>query len=86
VPETLQATGDIDIVLMDVMTPGLDGYATAAAIRDIPGFADLPVIAVTARAMRSDRDKAPATTSPSPSAPKSSSPAWSAGSAPVSDR
>jgi signal transduction histidine kinase/HAMP domain-containing protein len=55
--ETLQATGDIDIVLMDVMMPGLDGYATAAAIRDIPGLADLPVIAVTARAMQGDRDK-----------------------------
>ena len=55
--ETLQATDDIDIVLMDVMMPELDGYATAAAIRDIPGFADLPVIAVTARAMRGDRDK-----------------------------
>jgi signal transduction histidine kinase/HAMP domain-containing protein/ActR/RegA family two-component response regulator len=55
--ETLQATGDIDIVLMDVMMPELDGYATAAAIRDIPGLADLPVIAVTARAMQGDRDK-----------------------------
>jgi signal transduction histidine kinase/ActR/RegA family two-component response regulator len=55
--ETLQAADDIDIVLMDVMMPELDGYATAAAIRDIPGFADLPVIAVTARAMRGDRDK-----------------------------
>jgi signal transduction histidine kinase/ActR/RegA family two-component response regulator len=55
--ETLQAAEDIDIVLMDVMMPELDGYATAAAIRGIPGFADLPVIAVTARAMRGDRDK-----------------------------
>ena len=55
--ETLQAADDIDIVLMDVMMPELDGYATAAAIRDIPGFADLPLIAVTARAMRGDRDK-----------------------------
>jgi len=55
--ETLQAADDIDIVLMDVMMPELDGYATAAAIRGIPGFADLPVIAVTARAMRGDRDK-----------------------------
>jgi signal transduction histidine kinase/HAMP domain-containing protein/ActR/RegA family two-component response regulator len=55
--ETLQAAGDIDIVLMDVMMPELDGYATTAAIRDIPGLADLPVIAVTARAMQGDRDK-----------------------------
>jgi signal transduction histidine kinase/HAMP domain-containing protein/ActR/RegA family two-component response regulator len=55
--ETLQAAGDIDIVLMDVMMPELDGYATATAIREIPGLADLPVIAVTARAMQGDRDK-----------------------------
>jgi signal transduction histidine kinase/HAMP domain-containing protein/ActR/RegA family two-component response regulator len=55
--EALQAAGDIDIVLMDVMMPELDGYATTAAIRDIPGHADLPVIAVTARAMQGDRDK-----------------------------
>jgi signal transduction histidine kinase/HAMP domain-containing protein/ActR/RegA family two-component response regulator len=55
--EALQAAGDIDIVLMDVMMPELDGHATTAAIRDIPGLADLPVIAVTARAMQGDRDK-----------------------------
>jgi CheY-like chemotaxis protein len=40
-----------------VMMPELDGYATATAIREIPGLADLPVIAVTARAMQGDRDK-----------------------------
>jgi CheY-like chemotaxis protein len=55
--EMLQAADDIDIVLLDVMMPELDGYATVGAIREIPGLADLPVIAVTARAMQGDRDK-----------------------------
>jgi CheY-like chemotaxis protein len=55
--EMLEAAGDIDIVLLDVMMPELDGHATVGAIREIPGLADLPVIAVTAHAMQGDRDK-----------------------------
>jgi signal transduction histidine kinase/CheY-like chemotaxis protein/HAMP domain-containing protein len=55
--DLLSSRDDIDLVLMDVMMPELDGYATMAAIREMPQYADLPVIAVTARAMPGDRDK-----------------------------
>jgi signal transduction histidine kinase/HAMP domain-containing protein len=55
--EVLRSGQDIDLVLMDVMMPEMDGYATTAAIREMPQFASLPVIAVTARAMQGDRDK-----------------------------
>jgi len=56
--DVLLAEDDVELVLMDVMMPEMDGYAAMAAIREITRFADLPVVAVTAKAMQGDREKA----------------------------
>ena len=53
----LQDTPDVDAVLMDVMMPDMDGYDTMRAIRKFPKFRALPIIAVTAKAMKGDREK-----------------------------
>jgi len=55
--EALERNEDVSLVLMDVMMPGLDGNATLRAIRRMPQFADLPIIVLTAQAMKGDREK-----------------------------
>jgi signal transduction histidine kinase/CheY-like chemotaxis protein/HAMP domain-containing protein len=55
--EALRREPPPDLILMDVMMPEMDGYSTMAAIRRMPEFDGLPIIAVTARAMPGDRGK-----------------------------
>jgi CheY-like chemotaxis protein len=55
--ETLGKNGDVNLILMDIMMPEMDGYETMQAIRRMPEHEALPIIALTAKAMKGDREK-----------------------------
>jgi HAMP domain-containing protein/CheY-like chemotaxis protein/signal transduction histidine kinase len=55
--QTLDTTQDVSMVLMDIMMPEMDGYQTMQKIREKPVFRRLPIVALTAKAMKGDREK-----------------------------
>src|SRR5207244_1226839 len=54
----LDQNPDVDLILMDIMMPEMDGYETMQAVRWLPDFKQLPIISLTAKAMKGDREYA----------------------------
>ncbi|MEH6948295.1 ATP-binding protein [Bacillus sp. JJ634] len=52
----LKENADVDLILMDIMMPEMDGYETIYAIREMPEYKKLPIIALTAKAMAHDKE------------------------------
>ena len=55
--DALNQSGDFDVALVDVMMPEMDGYVTMTRMRELMTFGDRPIIALTAKAMKGDREK-----------------------------
>jgi CheY-like chemotaxis protein len=55
--QLLRRRTDVDVILMDIMLPEMDGYETMRAVRQMSDLREIPIVAVTAKAMKGDRDR-----------------------------